>query len=52
VLGEIDGTEGNLDDRLRVQGVINAVGISHHERRCVKLVLETPLAAAEGQAER
>jgi predicted dehydrogenase len=40
VLGEIDGNEGNFDDGLRVQEVINAVEISHHERRWVSLPLD------------
>jgi hypothetical protein len=40
VLGEIDGNEGNFDDGLRVQEVINAVEISHHERRWVTLPLD------------
>jgi predicted dehydrogenase len=46
VLGELDGNEGNFDDGLRVQEVINAVEISHHERRWVTL----PLDAAGGTA--
>jgi len=46
VLGEIDGNEGNFDDGLRVQEVINAVEISHHERRWVSL----PLDGAGGAA--
>jgi predicted dehydrogenase len=40
VLGEIDGNEGNFDDGLWVQEVINAVEISHHERRWVTLPLD------------
>jgi len=40
VLGEIAGNEGNFTDGLRVQQVINAVEISHHERRWVSLPLE------------
>jgi predicted dehydrogenase len=40
ILGEIDGNEGNFDDGLWVQEVINAVEISHHERRWVTLPLE------------
>ena len=44
VLGEIDGNEGNFDDGLWVQEVINAVEISHHERRWVDLPLEAPFA--------
>jgi predicted dehydrogenase len=43
VLGEIDGNEGNFNDGLWVQEVINAVEISHHERRWVNLPLENPL---------
>jgi predicted dehydrogenase len=39
VLGEIEGNEGNFDDGLWVQEVINAVEISHHERRWVNLPL-------------
>jgi predicted dehydrogenase len=50
VLGEIEGNEGNFDDGLWVQEVINAVEISHHERRWVGLPLDAPLGAAEGQA--
>jgi predicted dehydrogenase len=46
VLGETDGNEGNFDDGLRVQEVINAVEISHHERRWVSL----PLDGAGGAA--
>jgi predicted dehydrogenase len=46
VLGEVDGNEGNFDDGLRVQEVINAVEISHHERRWVSL----PLDGADGAA--
>jgi hypothetical protein len=44
VLGEIEGNEGNFDDGLRVQEVINAVEISHHERRWVTLPLDGPPA--------
>jgi predicted dehydrogenase len=40
VLGEVDGNEGNFGDGLWVQEVINAVEISHHERRWVNLPLE------------
>jgi predicted dehydrogenase len=43
VLGEIEGNEGNFNDGLWVQEVINAVEISHHERRWVSLPLDTPL---------
>jgi predicted dehydrogenase len=48
VLGEIEGNEGNFDDGLRVQEVINAVEISHHERRWVSLPIAAPFAATEG----
>ena len=40
VLGEIDGNDGNFDDGLRVQQVINAVEIAHRERRWVTLPLD------------
>jgi predicted dehydrogenase len=40
VLGEIEANEGNFDDGLWVQQVINAVEISHHERRWVDLPLD------------
>ena len=50
VLGEIEGNEGNFDDGLWVQEVINAVEISHHERRWVSLPLGAPLGATESQA--
>ncbi|HET7018127.1 MAG TPA: Gfo/Idh/MocA family oxidoreductase [Streptosporangiaceae bacterium] len=43
VLGEIEGNEGNFNDGLWVQEVINAVEISHHERRWVSLPLEKQL---------
>jgi len=39
VLGELPGNEGNFLDGLWVQEVINAVEISHHERRWVSLPL-------------
>ncbi len=42
ILGEVEGNEGNFDDGLWVQEVINAVEISHHERRWVSLPLEAP----------
>ena len=42
VLGEIDGNEGSFADGLAVQEVINAVEISHHERRWVSLPLDGP----------
>ncbi len=41
VLGEIAGNEGNFHDGLWVQEVVNAVEISHHERRWVSLPLKT-----------
>jgi predicted dehydrogenase len=41
VLGEIAGNEGNFDDGLWVQEVVNAVEISHHERRWVHLPLDS-----------
>jgi len=47
VLGEIDGNEGNFNDGLWVQEVINAVEISHHERRWVSLPLDAPLSSAQ-----
>jgi hypothetical protein len=40
VLGEIDDNEGNFDDAIWVQEVVNAVEISHHERRWVSLPLD------------
>jgi predicted dehydrogenase len=40
ILGETEGNEGNFDDGLWVQEVINAVEISHHERRWVNLPLD------------
>jgi predicted dehydrogenase len=48
VLGEIEGNEGNFDDGLWVQEVINAVEISHHERRWVTLPLD-PQASGTGE---
>ena len=41
VLGEIAGNEGNFHDGLWVQEVVNAVEISHHERRWVHLPLDS-----------
>ena len=41
VLGELPGNEGNFDDGLWVQQVINAVELSHHERRWVGLPLDS-----------
>jgi hypothetical protein len=43
VLGEIEGNEGKFDDGLWVQEVINAVEISHRERRWGSLPLEPDL---------
>ena len=43
VLGQIEGNEGNFDDGLWVQEVVNAVEISHRERRWVSLPLESDL---------
>ena len=40
VLGETEGNEGNFDDGLWVQEVINAVEISHREHRWVDLPLD------------
>ena len=40
VLGETEGNEGNFDDGLWVQEVVNAVEISHQERRWVNLPLQ------------
>jgi predicted dehydrogenase len=40
ILGEVDGNEGNFDDGLWVQEVVNAVEISHRERRWVSLPLD------------
>jgi peptide/nickel transport system permease protein len=48
VLGEIEGNEGDFDDGLWVQEVINAVEISHHERRWVSLPLDSARPATEG----
>jgi predicted dehydrogenase len=42
VLGEIDGNEGSFADGLAVQEVINAVQMSHRERRRVSLPLDGP----------
>ena len=50
VPGEIDGNEGNFGDGLWVQEVINAVEISHHERRWVNLPLDSPGDASPGPA--
>ena len=41
VLGGRDENEGDLDDGLSVQQVINAVEISHRERRWVTLPLDS-----------
>ncbi|HEX9527529.1 MAG TPA: Gfo/Idh/MocA family oxidoreductase, partial [Streptosporangiaceae bacterium] len=50
VLGEIEGNEGNFGDGLWVQQVINAVEISHHERRWVSLPLDMQEAAGQQEA--
>jgi predicted dehydrogenase len=42
ILGEVDGNEGNFDDGLWVQEVVNAVELSHRERRWVSLPLAEP----------
>jgi hypothetical protein len=47
VLGEIDGNEDNFHDGLWVQEIINAVEISHRERRWVSLPLEAALSLVE-----
>ncbi len=52
MLGEIDGNEGNFGDGLWVQEVINAVEISHHERRWVSLPLDKQDGAGTSQDER
>jgi predicted dehydrogenase len=49
VRGDIDGNEGNFDDGLWVQEVINAVEISHRERRWVSLPLEPDHDPSEGR---
>ncbi len=53
VLGQTEGNEGNFDDGLWVQEVVNAVEISHRDRRWVDLPLpgERVGAAAEHAAE-
>ncbi len=48
VLGDTEGNEGNFDDGLWVQEVVNAVEISHRERRWVGLPLEPDLGAGAG----
>ena len=50
VRGEIDGNEGNFEDAIWVQEVINAVEISHHERRWVNLPLEHDAGSPETAA--
>jgi predicted dehydrogenase len=52
ILGEIEGNEGNFDDGLWVQEVINAVEISHRERRWVTLPLESGAEPEESKADR
>ncbi len=49
VLGEADGNEGNFDDGLWVQEVVNAVEISHRERRWVSLPLEQDQLSEAGR---
>ncbi len=49
VRGDIDGNEGNFDDGLWVQEVINAVEISHRERRWVSLPLEPDHDPGQGR---
>jgi predicted dehydrogenase len=49
VLGETAGNEGNFDDGLWVQEVVNAVEISHRERRWVSLPLEPDHGAGAGR---
>ena len=48
VLGDTEGNEGNFDDGLWVQEVVNAVEISHRERRWVGLPLEPNFGAGAG----
>jgi predicted dehydrogenase len=50
VLGEISRNEGNFDDGLWVQEVVNAVEISHRERRWVSLPLEPVLESVAESA--
>jgi len=50
ILGETEGNEGNFDDGLWVQEVINAVEISHRERRWVTLPLESAAQPPRGDA--
>ena len=49
VLGEAGGNEGNFDDGLWVQEVVNAVEISHRERRWVTLPLGPDHVGQAGQ---
>jgi predicted dehydrogenase len=49
VLGETAGNEGNFDDGLWVQEVVNAVEISHRDRRWVSLPLDPDHAAGAGR---
>ena len=42
MLGEAARSEGNFDDAVWVQEVINAVELSHRERRWVDLPLDEP----------
>jgi hypothetical protein len=52
VLGELPGNEGSFDDGLWVQQVINAVELSHHERRWVSLPLDGPASGAPAREAR
>jgi predicted dehydrogenase len=47
VRGESDANEGNFDDGSWVQEVVNAVEISHRERRWVTLPLQPELASGD-----
>ena len=48
VLGETEGNEGNFDDGWWVQEVVNAVELSHRERRWVNLPLQQEHAGGAG----
>ncbi len=50
ILAGGEGNEGNFDDGLQVQEVINAVEISHRERRWVSLPLDARDAGQPGGA--
>ncbi len=51
ILGEADGNEGSFEDGLWVQEVINAVEISHRERRWVSLPLDSASATSSAARE-